>query len=56
MEAIHPWITQGDSSSDDFSGQANYTSNFELEKNVGKRYLLQINQMYESAKIWINDE
>ncbi|WP_373398978.1 glycosyl hydrolase [Algoriphagus halophilus] len=56
METIHPWTNQGDPSADDFSGQANYTSNFDLEKNEGKRYVLQVDQVYESAKVWINGE
>lgn len=56
MESIQPWTNQGDPIADDFSGQANYNSNFELEKKAGKHYVLQIDQVYESAKVWINDE
>ncbi|SIN80080.1 glycosyl hydrolase [Algoriphagus halophilus] len=56
MDTIQPWTNQGDPSADDFSGQAEYTSNFDLEKNEGKRYVLQVDQVYESAKVWINGE
>src|SRR5690606_8969374 len=54
METLKPWTNNGDPAADDFSGQASYTSEFDLETADGKHYLLKIDQVYESAKIWIN--
>ncbi|SFT50567.1 Glycosyl hydrolases family 2, sugar binding domain [Algoriphagus locisalis] len=54
METIKPWTDNNSPEADDFSGQANYTSEFELKKTEGKQYLLTIYKVYESAKIWIN--
>ncbi|WP_296700621.1 glycosyl hydrolase [Algoriphagus sp.] len=56
MLTIHPWTDQEDQAADDFSGQATYTSKFEFTKSVGKSYLLSIDKVNESAKIWINDQ
>ncbi|MFC5623428.1 glycosyl hydrolase [Algoriphagus winogradskyi] len=56
METIEPWTSTSDAEADDFSGQASYTSEFEFKKVEGKQYLLTIDKVYESAKIWINGE
>ncbi|TXE13667.1 glycosyl hydrolase [Algoriphagus aquimarinus] len=56
MEQIKPWTNNGDSEADDFSGQASYSSEFDFKKSEGKHYLLTIDKVYESAKIWINGE
>ncbi|MCE7056067.1 glycoside hydrolase [Algoriphagus sp. AGSA1] len=54
MENIKPWTGNGDPIADDFSGQASYSSEFQFSKTEGKHYLLTIDKVYESAKIWIN--
>ncbi|MEB2780089.1 glycosyl hydrolase [Algoriphagus sp. C2-6-M1] len=54
MEIIKPWTNHGHPAADDFSGQASYSSEFEFSKTKGKHYLLAIDKVYESAKIWIN--
>ncbi|MDR7132606.1 hypothetical protein J2X69_004980 [Algoriphagus sp. 4150] len=54
LEIIKPWTDNGDPEANDFSGQASYSSEFEFRKTAGKHYLLTINKVHESAKIWIN--
>lgn len=56
METIKPWTNTSDPEADDFSGQASYSSEFDFKKSEGKHYLLTIDKVYESAKIWINGE
>ncbi|MEB2785647.1 glycosyl hydrolase [Algoriphagus persicinus] len=56
MEIIKPWTNHGHPAADDFSGQASYSSEFEFSKTKGKHYLLAIDKVYESVKIWINGE
>lgn len=56
MDQIKPWTNNSDSEADDFSGQASYNSEFVFTKSAGKTYLLTIDKLYESAKIWINGE
>lgn len=56
METVKPWTNNGDPEADDFSGQASYSSEFDFKKSEGKHYLLTIDNVYESAKIWINGE
>lgn len=54
MDIIKPWTNNGNPVADDFSGQASYTSEFEIKKTEGKHYLLTIDKVYESGKVWIN--
>lgn len=56
MDSIKPWTNNGDPEADDFSGQASYSSEFDFNKSDGKHYLLTIDKVYESAKIYINGE
>ncbi|PZX54012.1 glycosyl hydrolase [Algoriphagus chordae] len=56
METIKAWTNNGDSEANDFSGQASYSSEFDFTKSDGKHYLLTIDKVYESAKIWVNGE
>jgi hypothetical protein len=56
MDKIEPWTDHGNEKAEDFSGQANYSSEFDLAKTEGKQYLLSFEKVYESAKIWINGE
>lgn len=56
MDQIKPWTNNGDSIANDFSGQVTYSSEFDFKKSEGKNYLLTIDKVYESAKIWINGE
>ncbi|WP_057938028.1 glycosyl hydrolase [Algoriphagus resistens] len=54
MATLKPWTDNGDPEADDFSGQATYTSTFDFNKTEDRHYLLTIEKVYESAKIWIN--
>ncbi|MBN3582462.1 glycoside hydrolase [Algoriphagus aestuarii] len=56
MDSIRPWTDQGDDEADDFSGQAVYSSEFDLVKTDGKQYVLTFEKVHESAKIWINEK
>ncbi|MBB6327884.1 hypothetical protein FHS59_003527 [Algoriphagus iocasae] len=56
MDKIEPWTDHGNEKADDFSGQATYSSEFDLAKTEGKQYLLGFEKVYESSKIWINGE
>ncbi|WP_425639141.1 glycosyl hydrolase [Algoriphagus yeomjeoni] len=56
METVKPWTDNNSPEADDFSGQASYTSEFDIKKTEGKQYLMTIDKVYESAKIWINGE
>ncbi|WP_200975614.1 glycosyl hydrolase [Echinicola sp. 20G] len=56
METIKPWTAFGDEVADHFSGQATYTSSFQLQKEKGKNYLLKLGKVHESAKVWINGQ
>ncbi|MEN2284126.1 glycosyl hydrolase [Algoriphagus sp. SE2] len=56
MEMIGPWTDRENEKADDFSGQAIYSSEFNLSKTEGKQYLMSFEKVYESAKIWINGE
>lgn len=56
IDIIKPWTGNGDTDADDFSGQASYSSEFDFKKSEGKHYLLTIDKVHESAKIWINGE
>ncbi|WP_339707271.1 glycosyl hydrolase [Algoriphagus aquimarinus] len=56
IDIIKPWTGNGDTDADDFSGQASYSSEFDFKKSEGKHYLLTIDKVHESAKIWINGD
>lgn len=56
METIQPWTDSDIPLADDFSGQATYSSKFEIQKTEGNHYVLIIDKVYESAKVWINGE
>ncbi|QDH78932.1 glycoside hydrolase [Echinicola soli] len=56
FETIQPWTAKGDDKADQFSGQATYSTTFDLQKAEGKHYLLKLGKVHESAKIWINGQ
>ncbi|WP_137402047.1 glycosyl hydrolase [Echinicola rosea] len=56
FETIQPWTANGDKKANEFSGQATYSTTFDLQKTEGKHYLLKLGKVYESAKVWINGQ
>ena len=40
----------------DFSGTGVYTSSFNLPEKTAKEYVLNLNQVDESARVWINEK
>ncbi|MGJ1197656.1 glycosyl hydrolase [Sphingobacterium spiritivorum] len=54
---LQPWTSLSDSIADNFSGKAVYSSQFEMtEVLADKHYVLQLDTLYESAKIRINGQ
>jgi hypothetical protein len=55
MKQLQPWTAfTGDSTTQYFSGAAVYSTSFQLNTKTADDYLLQLDQLYESAKIKIN--
>lgn len=48
------WTDLKDSVYQDFSGTGRYTTTFNVNKKAGKEYLLQLNELYETARIIVN--
>ena len=48
------WTDWKDANADKFSGQAAYETQFTLQKQVGKSYLLSLGKLAESARVWVN--
>ncbi|UZD23445.1 glycosyl hydrolase [Algoriphagus halophytocola] len=56
LNKIAPWTASKDPDAADFSGTGSYTSEFQLAKSAAKQYVLRIDKVYESAKVWVNGE
>ncbi|SHM57366.1 Glycosyl hydrolases family 2, sugar binding domain [Cyclobacterium lianum] len=55
LEEIKPWTDLDDPAALNFSGQAIYENSFELGQiDAGAKYLLELGQVLESARVWIN--
>jgi hypothetical protein len=50
------WTTLSDPKLQAFSGTGVYTSSFNLSSKSAKEYLLNLNQVDESARVWINEQ
>jgi hypothetical protein len=50
------WTDLGDSTANNFSGTGVYSSTFHLPNNKAADYLLQLGEVNESARVWINDK
>lgn len=48
------WTSFGKEATDKFSGLASYETSFVLNKENGAHYLLQLGEVKESAKVWVN--
>ncbi|SER60582.1 glycosyl hydrolase [Pedobacter rhizosphaerae] len=56
LNKLVSWTTLNDPKLQAFSGTGVYTSNFNLPNKKAKEYLLQLNQVDESARVWINGQ
>ncbi|PZX18643.1 alpha-L-rhamnosidase-like protein [Breznakibacter xylanolyticus] len=54
LDTIRCWTRLGNNDMNRFSGVASYTTTFHLKKNAAD-YLLQLDQLYETARVYIND-
>jgi hypothetical protein len=54
IDSLVDWTTLPDTAMASFSGKGTYTTTFLLPAKQAKEYLLQLDQVYESAHIWIN--
>lgn len=56
LKRLVSWTSLPDPKLQSFSGTGVYTSSFVLKEKTAKEYLLQLNQVDESARVWINGE
>ncbi|GEO21976.1 glycosyl hydrolase family 2 [Cyclobacterium qasimii] len=57
LENLQPWTSLKGEDIEDFSGQAMYESSFELGSlNDKAKYVLNLGEVLESAKVWVNDK
>lgn len=54
LDHLVSWTELPDLKLQNFSGTAVYSSNFNLPEKSAKNYVLNLNQVNESAKVWIN--
>jgi len=56
LGTIQVWTGQGSEEKDHFSGQATYSTSFNIDDLESANYLLEFENVNESVKIWINDQ
>jgi hypothetical protein len=56
LKRLVSWTSLSDPKLQSFSGTGVYTSSFVLKEKPAKEYLLQLNQVDESARVWINGQ
>lgn len=56
LDRLVSWTTLGDPKLQSFSGTGVYNSTFTVKNKSAKEYLLQLNQVDESARVWINGQ
>jgi hypothetical protein len=56
ISKLTSWTGWGDTSLENFSGTAVYSSNFNIKQKTAHDYLLQLGTVYESARVWINGQ
>lgn len=56
LNKLVSWTSLADPKLQDFSGTGVYTSNFFLDAKTAKEYVLNLNQVDESARVWINGQ
>jgi hypothetical protein len=54
LSKLISWTNLADTKLRDFSGTGVYTSSFILKSKAAKEYLLNLNQVDESARVWVN--
>lgn len=54
LDKLVSWTTLADPKLEAFSGTGVYTSSFTLSTKTAKEYVLNLNQVDESARVWIN--
>lgn len=54
LDRLVSWTTLSDPRLQDFSGTGVYTSSFNLPEKTAKEYVLNLDQVDESARVWIN--
>lgn len=54
LTKLQNWTDLGDEQADNFSGTASYSSTFRLPALKAKDYMLKIEGLHESARVWIN--
>ncbi|WP_285058646.1 glycosyl hydrolase [Pedobacter ginsengisoli] len=54
LNKLISWTSLGDPKLRNFSGTGVYTSNFTLDTKIAKEYVLSLNRVDESARVWIN--
>ncbi|MBB6239277.1 hypothetical protein HDC90_003929 [Pedobacter sp. AK013] len=56
LDKLVSWTTLNDPKLQAFSGTGVYTSSFNLSSKTAKEYVLNLNQVDESARVWINGQ
>lgn len=56
VKTLSSWTKWDDQEAVNFSGTAAYETSFSLKKNDGKRYLLKLGRVAESARVFINGQ
>jgi len=56
IDKLASWTTLPDPKLQAFSGTGVYTTNFNLPEKKAKEYVLNLNQVDESAKVWVNGQ
>lgn len=56
LDRLVSWTSLADPKLQDFSGTGVYSSTFTVKDKTAREYLLQLNQVNESARVWINGE
>jgi hypothetical protein len=56
LNKLVSWTSLADPKLQNFSGTGVYTSKFMLKGKTAKEYLLNLNQVDESARVWINGQ
>lgn len=55
LDRMRVWTGLGDQEANNFSGQATYSTSFTWNKSKGNTHLLELENVHESVKVWIND-
>ncbi len=56
LDHLGSWTALGDEKLDAFSGTGVYTTSFNLKAKTAKEYVLNLNTVNESARVWINGQ